>query len=391
MSSDTIYIPPALRGRPYAEQHFGRIVAWASGQHPFYRQHIPDPGDNVPLLSREQILDNNELLLNGHEITGSTSGSTGVPVKVAMSPARGKMEGKDNLMMANWMGGPVANMKIVSLISHEESANTLEVNSPLEQQVAFIRRMYEQREAVSLITYPTNMEALCHYILDNNIDMAFIRRCCCMSECYEDYHDGLIARAFPNAYATSTYSSVELGMIAVRCPENRGNHHIMAHKLGVEFLNDEGSPCELGELGRIVITDYFNRSSPFIRYEIGDLAAPAECDCTVTKLPAMQKIIGKVRGTLLRRDGRRIMFTDFSVVFRDSPAVKQYQVIQEELEKFTIRFVPVERADLATFRKTVKAAFKQQFGYDAEISFVAEKSIERDPGGKFHASISKVV
>ena len=104
----------------------------------------------------------------------------------------------------------------------------------------------------------------------------------------------------------------------------------------------------------------------------------------------MQKIIGKVRGTLLRRDGRRIMFTDFSVVFRDSPAVKQYQVIQEELEKFTIRFVPVERADLATFRQTVRAAFKQQFGYDAEISFVAEKSIERDPGGKFHASISKV-
>jgi phenylacetate-CoA ligase len=367
------------------------MVTWATAQHPFYRRTIADPENNVPLLSREQILDNNELLLNGHTVTGSTSGSTGIPVKVAMSPERGKMENRDNLMMAKWMGGPVANMKIVSLVSHKESANTLEVNTPLERQVEFIRRMHEQRQAVSLITYPTNMEALCQYIIENDIDMSFIQRCCCMSESYDEYHDMLIARAFPNAYATSTYSSVEVGMIAARCPQNPERHHFMAHKLGVEFLNEEGLPCELGEVGRIVITDYFNRFSPFIRYEIGDLAAPAECNCTLSKLPAMQNIIGKVRGTLLRRDGQRVMFTDFSTVFRDSPAVKQYQVIQEELERFTIRFVPVANADLAVFRQTVKTAFKQQFGYEAEFSFVLEKSIEREPGGKFHASICKVL
>jgi phenylacetate-coenzyme A ligase PaaK-like adenylate-forming protein len=67
-------------------------------------------------------------------------------------------------------------------------------------------------------------------------------------------------------------------MIAVRCPHYPDNYHIMAHKLGLEFLNEQGTPCLDGEFGQIVITDYFNRKMPLIRYAIGDLATQSFYD-----------------------------------------------------------------------------------------------------------------
>lgn len=386
-------VPATLQKKPYAAKHFRDIAQWAAVHHPFYT-YLHDSlanGAEVPLLTRERITDNNDLLLNGNPANGFTSGSVGMPVKMYWTPQRIALDEEDNLMLANWLGGPVPRMKIVSLQNHQKTNNTIDVITAIPEQIEFIQRTHKLNGAISLITYPTNIEQLCAYIVEHNIDMTFIKRVCCMSEVYEDYHDKLIGQAFPNALPTSTYSAVETGVIALRCPFNPRFHHVMAHKLGVEFLNEQNQPCEVGELGRIIITDYFNRAAPLIRYDIGDLAAPANCDCGQIALPAMENIVGKVRGTLRHRDGRRIMFTDFSVIFRDSPAVKQYQVIQEELTRFTIRFVPRPGADIVAFEERIHHAFKEQFGYDAQMDFVQEQRIERSPGGKFYASICKVI
>ena len=74
-----IAIPEYFKDRPYTIEHFSKIVAWASTQHPFYQKHIPNPKKEVPILQRQTIQDDNDLLINGHEETGRTSGSTGMP------------------------------------------------------------------------------------------------------------------------------------------------------------------------------------------------------------------------------------------------------------------------------------------------------------------------
>lgn len=117
------------------------------------------------------------------------------------------------------------------------------------------------------MTYPSNALLLCRYILDQKLDFSWVRRLGCMSESYDDYHD---------------------------------------------------QPCEPGQLGRVVITDYINCCTPFIRYDISYLAEPARCDCGKIDLPALTNIVGNVRGTLKHRDGRIVMFTDLAVPFRDS-------------------------------------------------------------------------
>jgi phenylacetate-CoA ligase len=196
----------------------------------------------------------------------------------------------------------------------------------------------------------------------------------------------LVRQAFPKAQVWTTYSSMEFALIAFMCPYEPEFHHLSAHRLGIEILGEDGSPVGIGERGRVVVTDYFNRRSPFIRYEIGDLAVPGKCPCGRIRMPALQRVDGKIRGALLHRDGRRVVFTDLSVALRDTAGMRQYQVIQDGLEDFTVNLVANRNLDVE-----VRAAIHNHFGYHPEhVTMHYVDEIPREHNGKFHASICRI-
>jgi phenylacetate-coenzyme A ligase PaaK-like adenylate-forming protein len=385
-----ISIPETFQSRPFARAHFSRIARWALAHHPFYRKLAIEPGHAFPILTRSRVQDDNELLLNGFEATGRTSGSTSMPVEISWSPQRARQDRRDIAQYVRWLGGPLPNMRIIALSAHEKDEKTIDVIDPIPTQIDFMLRRHQIDGACSLVTYPTNLEMLCRYVIENGIDMSFLRRCICLSEAYEPYHDELLRQAFPNAVASCSYSSVELGLIAARCPHRPDNYHIMAHKLGVEFLNEDGLPCRDGEVGQVVVTDYGNRRSTLIRYALGDLAAPAVCGCGKIALPAMTQVIGKVRGVLKDRSGRPVMFTGISPMFRDSPEIRQFQVIQTALDHFQVRYVPRAEVPVLPFLNRVRTRFEVEFGAAARVDFEVLDEIPRGPGGKFHGAICLV-
>nr|MBP8098381.1 hypothetical protein [Arenimonas sp.] len=218
-------IPETFQSRPYAREHYSRIARWALAHHPFYRQLVTDPGQPFPILTRSIVQGANALLLNGHAVTGKTSGSTSTPVEISWSPQRTRLDAQDTALFVNWLGGALPNMRIVSLAAHKENPKTLDVSTSIPEQIDFIRRRHRIDGACALITYPTNLEMLCHHVIEHGLDFSFMRRVTCMSEMYEPYHDELVAKAFPNAVASCTYSSVEAGLIAARCPHRPANYH----------------------------------------------------------------------------------------------------------------------------------------------------------------------
>jgi hypothetical protein len=367
----------------YAVRHTRAIVDAARASHPFYRRWIADP-DRPPILDRATFLAHNDELLLGRPATGATSGSTGVPVRFAQSDAWRRIACEDADRFVRQLGGPLPAIRLLH-VDHAAPPNTLSVAAPLEAQLAFIQRRRDQG-AATLITYPTHAETLARAVLDRGVDTSFLRRFGLIGENVEPAHKDLIARAFPTARIWTTYSSLEFGLIASMCPFEPDFHHINAHRLGVEVLRDDGEPAAEGERGRVILTDYVNRLTPFIRYEIGDLAARGRCPCGRIPLPAFRQIHGKVRGALLHRNGERVLFADLSVRLRDLPGMRQYQVVQHSLEAFTVRVVADRPLDAE-----VRAAFTTHFGYtpaDVQIEPVAQ--IPRGPNGKFYASICEV-
>jgi len=375
-------IPESFRGRPYAERHFRQIAQWAREHSPFYR-HFHAEGGVPPLLTREILQAHNDELLDGRAVTGKTSGATSVPVRVHWGAPRSRLDLKDNLAYAGWYGGVLEHVKIVALSAHEKKDNSFEVASPVTQQLAFLNERIHRYGARSLISYPTNLVQLAVHLKQSGQTIPELQRLVCMSELFEPSQEACIAEAFPNARIAATYSCTETGMIAGRCPHNPDNYHIMAHKLGVEFLNSDGRPCAEGEVGQIVITDYVNRAMPFIRYAIGDLAAPVRCDCGKIELPALTRLLGKQRGLLRHPDGHYVFSTELSPHIRDSAEVRQYQVIQQAPARFLLRVIAREGADTAAFETRMRELFMGHFGAGTDMAFDWCTDIPRLPGGKY--------
>ena len=159
----------------------------------------------------------------------------------------------------------------------------------------------------------------------------------------------------------------------------------MTHRLGIEVLDEDGHEVPDGTVGRLILTDYVNFECPFIRYEIGDLVERATCPCGKIDLPAFRRVFGKVRGAIKLRDGRRIVFADLSLAFTTMPGVRQFQVIQEAVERFTVKLVAHEKLDAQ-----VAEAFEKNLGYLPAIRVEYVDFIPRDPNGKFYSSICRV-
>jgi len=374
-----------FRERPYAAKQFRNIVSVARAGNPFYRQWITDP-ENPPLLDRATALENNDAILNGHPVTGTTSGSIGVPIRFSQSPDWSRKAQKDTRRFVASIGGPVSAVKIVHIHSDNPGPALLSVTAPLDEQIAFILRHRHESNIIAVTTLPTNADLLAREIIERGIDMSFIQRFGTFAETLQEHQKEAIRQAFPNARLWQTYSSMEFGMIAMPCRYEPDYFHIMAHRLGVEVLRDDDTPAEFGEPGRVYITDYFNDRSPLIRYELGDLVVREQCPCGIIRLPALSRILGRISGTLLHRSGTRILFVEISIALREIPGMRQYQVIQDGVEEFTVKVAAHHNID-----EPIREAFREHLGYVPDRMQMAYlDSIPREPSGKYRTSICNV-
>jgi phenylacetate-CoA ligase len=136
------------------------------------------------------------------------------------------------------------------------------------------------------------------------------------------------------------YGSREFSGIAYQCLDSE-NHHVQDESYIVEILVD-GRPAEVGEIGEIVITDLNNFSMPLIRYRIGDMAVAVKQDsCTCGRSHSqIGEITGRTQALISCSNGVWLPGTFFAHFFKDFDyAIMHYQVIQEDLDSFSINIV----------------------------------------------------
>jgi phenylacetate-CoA ligase len=124
------------------------------------------------------------------------------------------------------------------------------------------------------------------------------------SERVTPQHRALCQQAF-GARIVDRYSCEEIGWIALQCPKH-DHYHVMNPSVLVEIVDEQGAPCEPGQIGRVLLTSLHSYSMPIIRYEIGDLAEWGEhCDCGMT-LPVIKRLWGRKRHMLTLPDGSHV-------------------------------------------------------------------------------------
>lgn len=180
-----------------------------------------------------------------------------------------------------------------------------------------------------------------------------------------------------------TYSTKELGYLALQCPEHE-HYHVQSENVLVEIINEEGKLCEVDEPGRVVATALHNFASPLIRYFVGDYASPGEpCSCG-RGLPVIKRILGRQRNMLKIPDGRRIWpsFASNGLRLMDMFSGAQFQVIQKTLQEIHINLAHIKPFSFEE-EERLREKLIIIFDYPFRFQFNYLDKIERGPGGKY--------
>lgn len=254
-----------------------------------------------------------------------------------------------------------------------------------------VARQFEWLQSINpnyLLVYPSNLAALLIEFEQHGVRLPRLQQ---IRTINETLTAGIreSARRVLGADIADTYSSAEVGVIAVQCPDS-ALYHVMAEGMIVEILNERDEPCAPGEVGRVVVTDLHNFATPLIRYELGDYAETSgPCPCG-RGLPALRRIVGRRRNMVRLPDGRSLWPAIGGLRYREIAPIRQFQFIQRELETIEVRLVsrvPLsadqERRIGELIRKALDFSFNLQFVYFAE-------QIPRGPGGKFEEFVCEL-
>ncbi len=387
---------------------------------PFYAQRFheagfdeksvfdPDSWRKLPLLTRrhvqyaEESLTSNDIPephLPTHRL--QTSGSTGEPVVVnntkfgqavwrAMTIRDHFWHGRDfsqtfgtirhldgnQAPPPNGMTGKNWGAGAGSLIKTGRGA-ALNITATVGEQVQWILK---QRPGY-LLSYPTNIQALAERFMRNGITAPGLKQIITMGEILTP----AVRQAARDAWGVEikdTYSSQEVGYMALQCPHHE-HYHVQSEAVLLEVINEQGEPCGPGEIGQVVVTSLMNLATPLIRYVCGDYAEVGEpCSCG-RGLPVLKRIMGRQRNMLIFPNGeKRWPVGGDASEIESMPAVNQFQVIQKTLENLEVLVVaprdlnPEEEAQ-------VTKMLHRSLGHPFHISYRYVDEIPRSKGGKY--------
>ena len=244
-------------------------------------------------------------------------------------------------------------------------------------------RLLREFKPELLTVYPSNLSALLDIWEENPIDWK-IQHIKSMGETLSDTIRQRVTKIL-GIKVEDTYSSQELGTIAIQC--STGLYHTMDQNLLVEVLDDNYKPVKQGEIGRVVVTDIHNYASPMIRYETGDYAVRGgRCKCG-RGLQTLVEVRGRERNLILRADGTRYWPLVGMYQFDDLDfKIRRYQVIQ--LDRKIIEYKIVTDAPLSAEQEEALLAVAQSaLGAEFTIKINRIDAFPYAKNGKFEEFI----
>ena len=200
-------------------------------------------------------------------------------------------------------------------------------------------------------------------------------------------HDSLRERlrAVSGLEIEDNYSCSEVGSIAIQCPAS-GLYHIMCENLIVEILNEDGTPTQVGDVGRVVVTDLYNSAAPMIRYDIGDHAevGPA-CSCG-RHTPTLKRILGRDRGLFTRADGSRFWPQAHQYKMSKFVRLLQWQIVQHAVDDIEYKMV-VETAPTAEQKSAIEEVLGNAMGFPGQVRVTIFEDAIPTLNGKYEETI----
>lgn len=397
-----------------------RLVRYAWENNAFYRQRLDGAGipagridcvedmRNIPILTKEEIRNNSVAMISKGSVKEAllqfkTGGSTGKSLDIYITEECSELRNACALRHDRWAGWDVGDTvgavwgnpslpgdwksKLQSwLLSPFIYLDTMSVSD--ESVLAFARE-WEKVQPSLLFGHAHSLYLLAQYAQKLAVTAIRPKGIISTSMMLLQHERRLIEEIF-QTQVTDRYGCEEVSLIGSECEQHNGMHLNIEH-LYIEFIRNDGSPANEGELGEIVVTDLMNMAMPFIRYRVEDVGIPSDRLCACGRgLPLMESVTGRVADFLVKRDGSRVAGVSLiENTLTKIPGIDQMQLVQESIDSLVVRIVPGS-AFGSSEKNDLLAYFTSLFGESMCIHLEMVEVIPAEPSGKYRFSICKV-
>ena len=179
------------------------------------------------------------------------------------------------------------------------------------------------------------------------------------------------------------YGSHEAGCIAWECGKCSA-YHVSSDLVIVEILKN-GKPVAPGEEGQVVITNLHSYAMPFIRYLQGDVGRfSLQKPRCKRGFPLMDRVLGREDDFIYLKSGRKISPQPFYHCIDPVPGIRRWKLSQIGLENIQVQIEPG-----IDFLGDTKDVIKDNLGKlvrdEAQIEVSVVETIPVDPSVKFRS------
>ncbi|WP_129396410.1 hypothetical protein [Methylovirgula ligni] len=386
------------------------LLAHAAQRSAFWRQRIGTRKSyadvrlsSLPALTRadlrQQVAREGSLMPPGSEPTQkhATSGSSGVPVEFFVSRMNGYYNSVRGLAQ-HFIDGRDLSLSITrfkSLFTDDPCGFTVsKVDNPYGLQGFVLRGAYKKiefthpdlkalskelrRDPIGLmIAQPRIVEALLQFAGVDFFKEAGVAIWLSLGDRpSQSARDALSSVGIP---VTANYSCEEIGMIGYECGSAPNFYHVCTSNVLVEIDQTTLADFDGQPAGRVLLTHLHSYATPFIRYDVGDIASlHKSCPCG-HQGPALSNIYGRSKQLLKHADGSLSPFLIRGADILAVADISEFRIRQTELQTIVVEIAAPETlppAKIDAFRQLVKTYAGE--GFDIQVNQVPKIDWGRD-------------
>ena len=379
-----------------------KLLAHATENVPFYKNLGIESNDDVyklirdfPIMTKNVIKDNMDQLVikdKNSLVKLSSSGSSGIQGEVYMEKKNQSMQLAVQTLWWEWSGyrlgnsliqtgitpdrGKVKALKDKLLHTRYVSAYNLD-----KEEILNILKESQKKPIDHFMGYASSLFVFASIAREYGINDIHFKSVVSWGDKMFPHFRTLIEKQFSTT-VYDTYGCSEGFMIAGECEQH--NYHIMMPMVYLELLDNQGNEVAPGEPGMVVVTRLDNYAMPLIRYYLGDIAVAEDpgktCSCG-RHFPLLKQVIGRDTDIIKTRSEKYMVVHAFTGIFEHITEIKQFRVIQKNLDGIEIEFIRDEGFGNQVL-ELIKSQIDSYLKEDFPVIFIEVDQILPTPSGK---------
>ena len=402
--------------KAYVHKQRQNIVNYHLENNSFYKTFVGDKSlenwEDIPVMRKKDLqIPLKERLSKGFKIKdcyiNKTSGSSGHPLIFAKDKYCHAMTWAEIIDRFGWFnidfnssyqarfyGIPldfVGNKKerLKDWLSHRFRFPIFNLS---EQKLELYFKTFKHKKFYYINGYTSSIVLFSKLLKDKDVVLTSVcptlKYCVVTSEMLYD-KDKVLLEKWLGVPVINEYGAAELDLIAFTNPKNEFIAN--SETLFVEILDKNDQPVANGFSGRIVITSFFNKAHPLIRYDIGDSGMLSEK--STPKNPILLQLIGRTNDIATLPSGKVVPGLTFyyvtKSVIEDDGNVKEFIMEQTMIDTFKISYVSERDLFPAEITK-IEKALASYLENNLKLIFKREVLLNRSERGKLKQFVSKL-